>query len=312
MAERVARIDVLAVGQTSFDQVALVDAAPPRGGKAIAREWLETSGGQIATAALACARLGLRCALVSSVGDDPAAERVLAPLAAAGIDVSRVRRVAGAPTQRALIWIERASGERTVLWRRDERLALPANAVAAADVHAARAVLLDAGDLPLALHVARLARAAGIPCILDADTPSEGIAELLGAVAYPVISQSLACALHGTPERAARALAAAGAEAAVVTLGREGAVVATASELFHSDAFGIEPRDTTGAGDAFHAGFVVGLLEGRPLRETVRFAHAVAACNCRALGAQAGLPTRAELEAFLAGSETSIKTSNML
>jgi sugar/nucleoside kinase (ribokinase family) len=297
------RIDVLAVGQTSFDQVAVVDAAPPRGGKALASEWLESSGGQIATAALACARLGLRCALVSSVGDDPAAERVLAPLAAEGVDVARVARVPGAPTQRALIWIERTSGERTVLWRRDERLALSPSAVRPDDVRSARAVLLDAGDLPLALQVAKLARAADIPCVVDADTPAPGVAELLGAVAYPVISESLARTLHGTPERAVRALVAAGAEAAVVTLGAQGAVVASAREVFQSDAFAIEPRDTTGAGDAFHAGFVVGLLEGRPLRETVRLAHALAACNCRALGAQAGLPTRAELEAFLSAIE---------
>jgi sugar/nucleoside kinase (ribokinase family) len=292
--------DVLGVGQCSLDELVRVDAAPALGGKARILTRRELPGGQIATALLGCARLGLRSALVTSIGDDAAGEASLAPLAAAGVDLTRVRRVAGARSQRAFIWIDAASGERTVLWERDAALALSPGAVSRAEVAAARALLLDAGDPELAREVAELAREVATPCVLDADTPSPGIEAVLRAVTHPVISEALARALFGDAESAARALAGGGAELAVVTLGRAGAIAARGSELLHSPAFAIQPVDTTGAGDAFHAGFVFALLRGAALPELLRTAHAAAALACRALGAQAGLPARAELEAFLA------------
>jgi sugar/nucleoside kinase (ribokinase family) len=66
-----------------------------------------------------------------------------------------------------------------------------------------------------------------------------------------------------------------------------------------SAAFRVDARDTTGAGDVFHAAFAWGLLEGLACEPILRAANAAAAMSCRALGAQGGLPTRSELEAFL-------------
>lgn len=297
-----ARCDVLGVGQCSLDEVVRVAAAPPPGGKARIRERHELPGGQIASALLGCVRLGLHAAFVSSVGDDAAGAACLAPLSAAGVDLSGVRRVAGVRSQRAFIWVDAQSGERTVLWERDAALALTAGALTREAVASARVLLLDAGDLALARHAAELARGAGIPCVLDADTLAPGLSELLGAVSHPVISQALAEALYGSAERAVRALAAGAAQLAVVTLGRDGALAARGGETVHAPAFAITPVDTTGAGDAFHAGVVFGVLRGLALPELLRTANAVAALNCLALGAQAGLPTRAKLETFLAAT----------
>ncbi|HEU4431472.1 MAG TPA: PfkB family carbohydrate kinase [Myxococcota bacterium] len=293
-------MDVLGVGQCSLDEIALVDEAPAFGGKARMRERRRLPGGQIASALLGCARLGHSAAFLSSVADDAAATVVLAPLRRAGIDLARVRRIAGARTQSAWIWIDAARGERTVLWDRDERLALPEDAIAPSDVALARVVLLDAGDLALALRVATLGRELGVPCVLDADTPSRGIEKLLSTASHPVISESLARALYGTPEAAVCALARAGASLPVVTRGAAGAVAFHDGAPRASAAFAIEPVDTTGAGDAFHAGVAHALLCGVAGEELFRIAHAVAACACLALGAQAGLPDRARLAAFLA------------
>ncbi len=293
------RCDVLGVGQCSLDEVARVDASPAPSGKARMRERRSSPGGQIATALLGCARLGWRAAFVSSVGSDAAAEAVLAPLRNAGIDLSRVHSVAAVRTQSAWIWID-AQGERTVLWDRDARLALAPGAVSRAEVAAARVVLLDAGDLELALRVAEFARDEHVPCVLDADTPAPGIEGLLATVSHPVISQSLAEALYGNAEAAVAGLAKAGASMPVVTLGRAGALAWMRGELAASAAFAITPVDTTGAGDAFHAGVVHGLLSGFEADELLRGSHALAACACLALGAQAGLPNREQLRAFLA------------
>ena len=294
------RIDVLGVGECSLDQVARVEATPPVGGKAriLARERL--AGGQIATALLGCARLGRSTALLASVGDDSGAEHALAPLRAAGVDLSRVRRVAGAATRSAWIWVDERTGERTVLWERDERLALGSDALAREDVAGARLLLLDATDLALALHAARLARAEGLPCVVDADTPQPGLEELLATATHPAISEGVARALFGSAERAVRELARAGALLPIVSCGARGSVAWLDGAAARTGAFAVEVVDTTGAGDAFHAGLAHGLLGGLSGRTLLRTAHAVAACACLARGAQGGLPTQAQLDAVLA------------
>ena len=87
--------DLLGVGECSLDSVLRVAALPPPGGKGVVEDWCEQPGGQVATAVLAAARLGLHTAYAGVVGDDAAAAQALAPLRAAGVDLSRVEVVPG-------------------------------------------------------------------------------------------------------------------------------------------------------------------------------------------------------------------------
>ena len=118
------RVDVVGLGQCALDRVAVVDGPPQFTGKKRIVELLQFPGGQIATAVLACARLGLRAALLSAVGEDAAREIILEPLRAAGVDLAGVRVVPGAESQLSVIVVDRKSGERTVLWHRDPRLSM--------------------------------------------------------------------------------------------------------------------------------------------------------------------------------------------
>jgi sugar/nucleoside kinase (ribokinase family) len=206
------------------------------------------------------------------------------------------------PTHASQIWIERASGERAIVWSRDPRLALRPEEVPEDLVRSARALHLDASDVPASLAAARAARAAGIPVVLDADAPEPGIEELLASVDFPVVSRRLAETVHGTSriEEALQAMLARGARMAVVTLGPLGALARTRDGLLESPAFQVVVRDTTGAGDAFRAGFLWALLEGLDATGVLRAGAAAAALNCSALGAQGGLPDRAALLDFLA------------
>jgi sugar/nucleoside kinase (ribokinase family) len=290
---------VVGIGQCSIDHVAVVDGFPPYAGKVAMQSYRRLPGGQIATALLACARLGLRTAFVSSVGDDGVAEAVLAPLRAAGVDVSRVLEIAGATSQLALIIVDQRKGERTVIWHRDPRLALPRARLARADVERGRALHLDAGDPDVASWAARTARAAGIPVFADVDTLAPGVDEVLRAVDFPIVSTQFAEQRFGGAREALRGLAALGARFPVVTLGERGALGGAGERPVASPAFEVEVRDTTGAGDVFHGAFIVGVLEGCGGEQALRLANAAAGMNCRALGAQGGLPTRAELDAFL-------------
>jgi sugar/nucleoside kinase (ribokinase family) len=258
----------------------------------------------VATAVLACARLGLRTAYAGAVGDDDAAASVLAPLRRAGVDVSGVRTVRGARTRRALIYVERKSGERHVHPRRDPRLVLAPDEVDAAAVQAARALHLDAEHPEAALRAARLARAAGAAVLLDLDRPGPGVEELLRNADFPIVSRGFAEWISGSGSVAAGLgeLLARGARLAVATLGAEGALARAPGDPapIRSEGFRVEARDTTGAGDVFHAAFAFGLLQGWGRLRVLRVANAAAALSCRALGAQGGLPSRAELEGFLA------------
>jgi sulfofructose kinase len=302
-------LDVVGVGECSLDHVALVDGLPPLGGKRRIQEYVQLPGGQVATALLACARLGLRAALIGSVGDDAAGAAVLGPLREAGIDLAGVRRVAGAPSRLALILVDRGSGERTVLWYRDPRLSLEVASLRREDVERGRVLYVDASDPEFSTWAARIAREAGIPVVLDADAVAPGIERLLRHVDFPIVSREFAATWSGSaePGEALRRLAALGARLPVVTLGSEGAVAWWEDAELPSPSFAVDVRDTTGAGDVFHAGFVFALLRGCDARETLRVANAAAAMNCRALGAQGGLPGVAELEAFLAAARSTVE-----
>ncbi|MGI9589777.1 MAG: carbohydrate kinase family protein, partial [Myxococcota bacterium] len=164
-------------------------------------------------------------------------------------------------------------------------------------------------------QAARLARAAGALVVLDADQVFPGWSELVGETDFPIVSRSFAEHISkGSARGGLLALAQRARGLAVVTLGPEGAIACAAgrSEVLETSAFRVAVRDTTGAGDAFHAGFIWGLLEAEDTSEgqataravsALRTAHAVAALNCTAPGAQGGLPDRETLEAFLAERE---------
>lgn len=293
--------DVVGIGQNSLDHVCTVDGLPPFAGKAEMLGYAQLPGGQVATALAACARLGLRCAYVGRVGDDEAAGAVLAPLRERGVDVAGVRVSAGAATRLAVILVDRASGERTVLWHRDARLRLAPEDVPAGLVEQARLLHVDADDPEVSLHAARRARAAGVPVLLDADAFDPALEKLLAAVDFPIVAARFAETLSGTGsvrDGLAR-LVALGARLAVATLGEGGALAWDGEREITSPGFRIEPRDTTGAGDVFHAAFAWGLLRGLDVETVLRSANAAAALACLAPGAHGGHPTPEALEAFL-------------
>ncbi len=296
-----ADFDLVGIGQCSIDHVCRVDGIPALGGKAAMLGYDLLPGGQVATAMLAAARFGLRTAYVSSVGDDAIAEFVLAPLAEAGVDLGGVRRVSGTATRLAVILVDRASGERTVLGHRDSRLQLTAIDVPAARIEGARGLLVDAEDAAVSREAAIVARHAGVPVVADVDAPGPGVEALLAAVDFPIVSRSFAETISsdGTVRGGLDRLVQFGARMAVATLGDRGCLARVGDREIASPAFPIAPRDTTGAGDVFHAAFAWGLLEGFSGERLLRTANAAAALACRGLGAQGDLPTRAELEAFL-------------
>jgi len=286
-------VDVVGLGLNAMDTICVVPGFPRFNTKTHMREVRIEPGGQVATALATCTRLGLRARYIGSVGSDDWGKRQIASLRAEDLDL-HVREVEGATSQVAIIVIEEGVGERTILWRRDPRLAYPVEALRPEWITNARILHLDGCDASAALQAAKWAREAGIPVVIDIDEIyDESTHELLRLVDYLIASSDFAEDPRELAERY-------GCGVVGITRGAEGATfVDRDRRLIQSPGFKVPVADTTGAGDVFHGGFIYGLLQSWPLKETIRFANAVAAMKCTQIGARRGIPSLREAQEFL-------------
>lgn len=301
-------MDVVALGENSLDFVAVAaddDAARQAAKRSLAQFRLQP-GGQMATAAVACARLGVRTRYVGAFGADEWGARARAPLDAEGVEVVDLAP-AGVPGRVAVILVD-GSGDRVVHEYRDSRLRIDPDAVTSDLVADARVLLVDATHPSAAIRAVAHARAARTISIVDVDRASHQTDALLAAVDVVVLPEIFAHAWTGAidPRDALRRAAARCPQAALVaiTRGPHGVLACAGDELVSVPAFHVDAVDTTGAGDAFRAGLAVALLASGPsasLEDVLRFASAVAALNCRAVGAQGGLPVIDDVRRCLDG-----------
>jgi sulfofructose kinase len=284
--------DIACIGQNAVDTLILADRYPAHGGKEWFGEEMESPGGQVATAAVACARLGMRTKYIGTLGDDGRAEVQRRSMAIEGIDIGGMIERTGCATQTAYIVIDKSTGERTVLWRRDAALELRPDEVASEWIADARLLHMDAGDLPAAVRCAEIAKALGVPVSLDADTPYPLLDELFPNVDYLIAARGLLETLTGEPDPA-RAIEITqrefGCRAVGITLGAEGALLRIDGRIHYSPGFVIDTVDTTGAGDVFHGAFCYSVLNEMPIPDALDFANAMAALNCRGYGARGAI-----------------------
>ncbi len=296
--------DAVALGLNAVDHLVVVPRYPEFNSKIRFLSHTIACGGQSATAMVALARLGLRARYIGKVGDDEMGRFQIESIESEGVEAGGVAVVPGAETQTAFIIIDRESGERTIIWDRDERLTIRAEEVNAEAVTSGRVLHLDGHDTEAAIAAARFARAAGVPTVLDVDNVYPGTDELLPLIDFIVSSSAFPERLTGEQDLGAglkRIKERYGSAFVAATMGSEGVLAYYEGRYIHLPAFKIECRDTTGAGDAFHGGFIYGLLSGLSVEETLRFGNAVAALKCKAVGARTALPTLEEVAALLAG-----------
>lgn len=291
------RWDVIGFGENSVDTIVTLGRLPKADGKVAVDQVAVRPGGQIATAMVGCARLGLRSAYVGTFGTDAGSAPIRAALARAKVTTSLCRRVA-VPNRSAVILVETARGTRTVIAHRDPALAWPPAEVPIGQVGHARALLIDGTDPEAAGRMAGAARRSGTLVVADIESGGPVLDGLAAVVDILVVPSGLA--------RQGRRLLRHGPRVVVATLGAAGAVAWDGRAEVFSPGFVVPVVDSTGAGDAFRAGLVAAVLEvpggwqtGLPLPQILEFANACAALNCLGHGAQSGLPTRAEVARFV-------------
>ncbi len=300
--------EVVGLGFCSYDRIFTVDAFPPQGGKTRILGEEHHGGGQVSTAMVALARLGARVRFIGRRGDDAEGELIETEMRAAGVDLTGLITVTGANSQQAYIFVPAAGGERSIFWRREPAIDLTADDLDPDWIPSEPHVLLiDGHEMDACLAAARLSQERGGRVVLDAEYVEARTAELIGLVDYLVADEGFCARLLGPehagspPSREAlERLRRLGPRRVVVTLGELGAVSWDGSDLLEVPAFDLPVVDTTGAGDAFHAGYCFGLLREMDEAARLRFACALAGLKCRALGGRAGLPDLTEIEALLA------------
>ena len=292
--------DVVGIGESSVDEVYRLPSAPGPDVKVPISSRQIRYGGQVATTLATCASFGLRATLAGTLGEDEHGAGLRDALEQRGVNTTHLipRR---ARHRHALILVDERTGDRTVLWERDERLALDAADVPRDVIGGARLLHVDDLDADAAIAAAAVARAAGIPITSDIDRVTEKTEALVAAVTIPIFAEHVPARLTGEPdgERALRKLRGTHAGMLCVTLGARGSMLLDGNQLYRVPAPRVEAVDATGAGDVFRGAFIHALLRGDRPAEILRFANAAAAISCTREGALDSVPTLKEVEEFL-------------
>ena len=284
--------DVVGVGLNATDTLLTVPHFPAFAGKARIVDEVLSPGGQVASALVACARLGLRTRYIGTVGDDERGRIQLESLREAGVDIRYVEVRRGCASQSAYIVIDQSTGERTIFWRRDDCLRMDPESITSEQMAGGRLLLIDGHDTPVVARAAELARAHGRPVVVDVDTIYAGFERVLPHVDYLVASSEFPAAWTGEsdPFRALEQIQTRyGMKVASMTLGAHGALARAEGVFEYSPAFIVNCVDTTGAGDVFHGAFCYAVLEDMPMRQALEFSNAMAALNSTAPGARGGI-----------------------
>ena len=297
---------IVIVGSINADLVTRSKRLPGPG-ETVAGDTFEIfPGGKGANQAVGVARLGYGSQMIGRVGSDSFGRDLRASLEGFGVDPAAVDQVDGASGV-AVIQVE-GTGENRITVVAGANAALTPEYL---DTHRAlvtgAAMVLTQLETPIATVEAlgRLCAKAGVPLMLDPAPAAPLDDELLRNVTWLTPNLHEARVLAGAgeeddPAAMAQTLRVRGARNVLVKLGKDGAIAALEDgTVVRTEAFAVEPKDTTAAGDAFNAGFAVGLARGMKVENAMRFASAVAALSVMKAGAQPSMPGLEEVEEFL-------------
>jgi sugar/nucleoside kinase (ribokinase family) len=293
-------VDALGFGTNAVDFLVQVPSYPEYASKIELTEYVQLAGGEIATAMAGLTRLGLRTMYAGRFGDDDAGNFGIRSLNDEGVDTSLAEQIAGATTQIAFIIIDEQTGERTVIWKRDKKLAYRPEEAPVGSVGEAKVLHLFPHDVDACIALAREAKDKDTVVSIDLDNDFGKLDELLPLVDILITSADFPGRMFGIKDKheALKALKNRfGSAVAGITLGDHGSLMLCGETFIETKGFAVPGgcKDTTGAGDSFRAGFLYGVLTGESVEEAARMANAVAALKCRAIGARTALPSKTEL-----------------
>lgn len=309
--------DVICLGIMVADVLARpVKRLPARGTLDVVERMELHTGGCAVNTGIALAKLGVRTAVMGKVGEDGFGDYIINTLHRYHIDTAGVLRDRVANTSATMVMIG-PDGERSFIHY------LGANAeLRAADIDLALAArgrilhiaghnLMSKFDGADAATILQAARQRGVATSLDTAWDSTGrwfslIEPCLPHIDYfvPSFEEASRIAGRSDPAEVARFFLDYGMKLVALKMGEQGCYVTDGREAVRLSAYPVTPVDTTGAGDAFAAGFLAGIIQGWDLERTARFANAVGAMCVTAIGATSGVKSLDETMAFLQQMES--------
>ncbi len=301
---------IICVGNTTLDKVWPLNDFPSGGGKYRSTSYFEVGGGTAANAAVAVARLGGNVSYWGRAGNDSAGATMKREMAAYNIDVANFRLCDGAQSSISAVLVAR-DGERMIVNFRGADLPESAEWLPFDEIKNSKAVHADIRWISGTKTSFAAARKLGIPTVLDGENADESAyAAILPLTDHAIFSEPGLRAFSGDRSSnndgytaALEKLIKLGCSVAAVTRGDHGTLWLDKDGFHEQASFPVDVVDTTGAGDVFHGAYSLALGEGRTIAEAMRFSSAVSALKCTRQGGRAGIPTRAEVNAFLASRQ---------
>ncbi len=295
------RVDCLGLGIMPLDILFEIDGYPRAGSKRDATSLTIQGGGPVPNVLVGLKRLGRSVALITAVADDLAGRIGAEELIREGIDTGLLVWKKRGNSDTAGGFVEVKSGRRTIVLHRT--LAVRPRDVVTGNLPIPKVIHLDGRDLEACMKLARWGRKVGAKICFDIGSERNDVSPIFPLVDHLVVADSYALPFTGcrSARRAVEKLACLSPGTVVVTEGTRGSIGLEAGEWVRQPAYRVKNLDTTGAGDAFHAGYIYGLLRGQSLPERLHFGAAVAALKCTRRGARAGTPTPAQVRRFLKG-----------
>ena len=197
--------------------------------------------------------------------------------------------------------VEKGTGRRTIIWDRDVRLRIAPEEVKEEVISKGRILHLDTHEVDASIEAAKIAKRHNIPVVIDAEKIKKRTEELLRLVDVFISSSSFPEKLTGKKnfKKALREMKGYGCKIVCATLGKGGAIALYKDKFIVARGFKVKARDTTGAGDVFHAGFIYGMLKNWEIENILKFSNAAAAMKCRSLGARQGIAGVGEIREFI-------------
>jgi sulfofructose kinase len=295
---------IICVGKSTLDQIWPVTDMPVGGGKYRANGYLVLGGGMAATAAVAVARLGGRASFCGRAGNDGAGHVMQKELADFGVDATQFRLFTGARSSVSAVIVD-CKGERMIVNFSGADMPDEADWLKLDSVINAGAVLGDVRWMDGARALYSAARSHSVPTVLDGEAASNAVfAALLPLVDHAIFSLPGLRSFSGgrivDHAESLQAVRLSGCHVAAVTLGAQGVLWLDDDGVHHLPSFSANVVDTTGAGDVFHGAYALAIAEGMTVANAMRFSSAVAALKCSRHGGRTGIPTRPEVDQFLA------------
>ncbi|WP_217517593.1 ribokinase [Vibrio metschnikovii] len=300
---------LVVLGSVNADHVLQVPTFPRPGETLHGRNYQVIPGGKGANQAVAAARLKADIGFIACVGDDAFGIESCERFKLDGMDIRGVKVQADCPTGIAMIQVS-DHGENSICLSAEANDRLTAEAIED-DLPRIRAAsyLLMQLETPIdgIIKAAQVAKQAKTNVVLNPAPARELPSSLLSCVDVITPNETEAQVLTGitvtddaSAQQAATVLHQQGIEIVIITLGAKGVWLSENGRGQLIPGFRVSATDTTAAGDTFNGAFVTGLLENMPLESAIKFAHAAAAISVTRFGAQTSIPTRQEVDEFLA------------